>query len=110
MRSSQPFNRVGVLILIVLQASFGLGQAQSKSSQTEPVKKSQPAAGEAARVKEDQQDQAIKLEATLVMVPVIASDRDGRYIPDMRGEDFNLHEDGVKQEIVFFGTVNEPFH
>ena len=110
MRSSQLFNRAGVLILIVLQAGFGLGQAQSKSPQTEPVKKSQAAAAEPARAKEDQQDQAIKLEATLVMVPVIAGDRDGRYIPDMRREDFNLHEDGVKQEIVFFGTVNEPFH
>jgi len=110
MRSSQPFIRAGILILIVLEASFGLGQAQSKSSQTEPVKKSQSAAAEAARAKEDQQDQAIKLEATLVMVPVIASDRDGRYIPDMRREDFNLHEDGAKQEVVFFGTVNEPFH
>ena len=43
-------------------------------------------------------------------VPVIASDRDGRYIPDMRREDFTLDEDGTKQEVVFFATVNEPFH
>jgi Mg-chelatase subunit ChlD len=110
MRSAQPLNRVTAIALILLQASYSLGQAQRKPTQSEPVKKSQSAATEAARPKEDRQDQAIKLEATLVTVPVIASDRDGRYVPDMRREDFSILEDGVKQEIVFFATVDEPFH
>jgi len=110
MKSSQQSNRVAVVFLILLQATFGLGQVQKKSPQTEPVKKTQSVPNETASPKEDQQDQVIKLEATLVMVPIIASDRDGRYVPDMRREDFSLHEDGTKQEIVFFGTVDEPFH
>jgi len=114
MRSSNPSRnssgRVGVAALILILATICFGQAARRPPQSEPVKKTQPAAPEAPRNKEEQHDQAIKLEATLVTVPVIASDRDGRYIPDMRREDFTLHEDGVKQEIVFFGTVNEPFH
>ena len=114
MRSSNPSSsssgRVGAGALILILATLCFGQAARRPPQSEPVKKTQPAAPEAPRNKEEQHDQAIKLEATLVTVPVIASDRDGRYIPDMRREDFTLHEDGVKQEIVFFGTVNEPFH
>jgi len=58
----------------------------------------------------DQQDQPVRLGATLVTVPIIASDRDGRYITDMRREEFTISEDGAKQEIAFFATVNEPFH
>ncbi len=116
MRSSNPSSnssgRGGAAALILILATLCLGQAAGRPPQSEPVKKTQPAAPEAPRNKEEQHDhdQAIKLEATLVAVPVIASDRDGRYIPDMRREDFTLQEDGVKQEIVFFGTVNEPFH
>ena len=110
MRLSKPSRRVAAVALILILTTLCFGQASGRPPKSEPVKKTQPAASEAPRPNEDQHDQAIKLEATLVTVPVIASDRDGRYIPDMRREDFTLHEDGVKQEIVFFGTVNEPFH
>jgi Mg-chelatase subunit ChlD len=112
-RSSNPSHRAAAVALILILATLCFGQAARRPPQSEPVKKTQPAASETPRNKEeqhDERDQAIKLEATLVTVPVIASDRDGRYIPDMRREDFTLHEDGVKQEIVFFGTVNEPVH
>jgi VWFA-related protein len=44
-----------------------------------------------------------------VQVPVIVSDRGGRYITDLKVSDFALYEDGVKQEISFFGSVDEPF-
>jgi VWFA-related protein len=101
--------RATAVALIMILAASSLSQAARKP-QDEPAKKSQPAVPEALPVKAEQQDQAIKLEATLVTVPVVASDRDGRYIPDMRREDFIIQEDGVKQEIVFFATVSEPFH
>jgi Mg-chelatase subunit ChlD len=52
----------------------------------------------------------IKIDVDLVNVPVVASDRNDVYVYDLQKEDFTLLEDGVKQEIVFFGTVREPFH
>jgi len=116
MQLSEPSpnaSRVVAVALILILATFCFGQAARRPPQGEPAKKTQPATPEPQRnnpEQRDQQDQAIKLEATLVTVPVIASDRDGRYIPDMRREDLTLHEEGVRQEIVFFGTVNEPFH
>src|SRR6185369_12604684 len=58
----------------------------------------------------DRQDQPVRLGATLVTIPIVASDRDVRYITDMRREEFTLSEDGAKQEIAVFATVSEPFH
>jgi Ca-activated chloride channel family protein len=51
----------------------------------------------------------LKLETTLVQVPVITSDPGGRYIIDLKKKDFTVFEDGIKQEIEFFGSVDEPF-
>ena len=102
--------RVRAVALILILATSTFAHANRKATQTEPVKKTQSATPEAPRDKDEKQDQTVKLEATLVTVPVVASDRDGKYIPDMRREDFSLQEDGVNQEIVFFGTVSEPFH
>jgi Mg-chelatase subunit ChlD len=52
----------------------------------------------------------IKVNTDLVMVPVIATDLNGLYIPDLQAKEFSLEEDGTKQEIAFFGTVSAPFH
>jgi VWFA-related protein len=36
-------------------------------------------------------------------------DRDGRYVPNLRKEDFRLWEDGVEQNVAFFSSVDKPF-
>lgn len=51
----------------------------------------------------------LKTETDLVMVPVIATDRSGLYITDLKKDDFTITEDGVKHEVAFFGTVAKPF-
>ena len=58
----------------------------------------------------DRQDDSIKIDTNLVTVPVIASDRNDVYTPDLKQQDFSIFEDGVQQEIVFFATVKEPFN
>ncbi|HEY7545983.1 MAG TPA: VWA domain-containing protein [Blastocatellia bacterium] len=54
-------------------------------------------------------DPPIKLESTLVQVPVTVKNMRGAYAIDLHQKDFALYEDGVRQEIEFFKTVNEPF-
>ena len=44
----------------------------------------------------------IRVETTLVTLPVSVTDRNGRYIPDLIKEDFRLWEDGVEQQVAFF--------
>lgn len=51
----------------------------------------------------------VTIDTNLVTVPVIASSRTGGYIGDLQKGEFNLLEDGVAQEIAFFGTVRTPF-
>jgi VWFA-related protein len=55
------------------------------------------------------EDDSIKLGTTLVQVPVIVSDYGGRYITDLKEKDFLVYEDGIKQDISFFGSTEEPF-
>lgn len=47
---------------------------------------------------------------TLISLPVSVSDRDGRYIPGLRKDDFTIYQDGVKQNIAFFATYDEPLN
>jgi Ca-activated chloride channel family protein len=51
----------------------------------------------------------IKVNTTLVTLPVSVMDRDGRYIPNLRKEDFRLWEEGVEQDVAFFSSVDKPF-
>lgn len=60
---------------------------------------------------EKQQDiETVKIDTNLVTVPVIATDRDGVYITDLKQEEFSIVEDGVAQQISFFGKISLPFH
>jgi Ca-activated chloride channel family protein len=55
------------------------------------------------------EDDVVKLESTLVNMPLLVSDRSGRYIPQLSARDFALYEDGVQQTIASFGTEEVPF-
>jgi VWFA-related protein len=51
----------------------------------------------------------IKVNTTLVTLPVSVMDRDGRYIPNLKKEDFRLWEEGIEQNVAFFSSVDKPF-
>ena len=51
----------------------------------------------------------IRVNTTLVTLPVSVMDRDGRYVPNLRKEDFRLWEDSVEQDVAFFSSVDKPF-
>lgn len=65
--------------------------------------------GVSAQVDRSGEDDAIRLKSTLVQVPVVVSWPGGRYVADLQQKDFVVYEDGIKQEIEFFGSVEEPF-
>jgi Ca-activated chloride channel family protein len=56
-----------------------------------------------------QDDEVESVSTTLVTVPVRVSDRAGRFLTDLRREQFHVYEDGVEQEISFFETADHPF-
>lgn len=51
----------------------------------------------------------IRVSTTLVTIPVSVMDRDGRYVPNLRKEEFRIWEDGIEQEVAFFQSVDKPF-
>ncbi|MBV9240922.1 MAG: VWA domain-containing protein [Acidobacteria bacterium] len=53
-------------------------------------------------------DDTIKVDTRLVSVPVIVSDHDGRYVPNLQQSDFKVLQDGNEQQIAFFGAAEEP--
>ncbi|MGH9770045.1 MAG: VWA domain-containing protein [Blastocatellia bacterium] len=52
----------------------------------------------------------IKMDTSLVSIPVSVIDRDGKFVPFLKKRDFRLYEDGVEQAIESFRSVETPFH
>jgi Ca-activated chloride channel homolog len=51
----------------------------------------------------------IRIDTNLVTVPVSVLDRDGRFISDLRREQFNVFENGVEQKVAYFESTEKPF-
>lgn len=51
----------------------------------------------------------IRFDTALVTVPVTVLDRNGRYVPLLRRENFKIFENGVEQKIAYFATTDSPF-
>jgi VWFA-related protein len=111
--------------LVFVLASLSLAQAgrrssagdgkkneQSKPAETKPdAAKSSETDSQATETRDVEEDdgEAVKVETNLVTLPVVASDRGGRYVPDLKAEEFAVSEDGSEQKVSFFATVSEPF-
>jgi len=65
----------------------------------------------ASNIAQEKQTEApIKVHTTLVSVPVIVSDRNGRYLSGLKVSDFKLYQDKIEQPISVFDTVEEPLN
>ena len=51
----------------------------------------------------------VRVETTLISIPVSVMDRDGKYIPDLGKEDFRVWEDGTEQQVAYFASTEKPF-
>ena len=59
---------------------------------------------------EAEDEEPVRVETNLVTLTVVASDRPGRYVPDLKAEEFSVFEDGAEQKVAFFAAVSEPFN
>jgi Mg-chelatase subunit ChlD len=83
------------------------GQVQSGTQSTGTAGQAQP---KTAAPTPEEPVETLKIETDLVTVPVVVTDRNGVYIPDLVKNDFSISEDGVQQQISFFATITVPFH
>ncbi len=93
--AKQFFSLIMVLILTFSIVSLPAAQEKAPGKST---------------TRQDPQEDTIRIDTNLVTIPVIVSDRSDIYVPDMRQGEFEIFEDGVRQEISFFATTKEPFH
>lgn len=49
-----------------------------------------------------QDDDVVKVKSNLVNIDVLVKDKKGKYVPDLKAEDFAIFENGVQQKIEFF--------
>jgi Ca-activated chloride channel homolog len=46
---------------------------------------------------------------TLITIPTIVMDRNGRYIANLHKEDFQVFDNGVEQKVAYFAAIEKPF-
>jgi VWFA-related protein len=51
----------------------------------------------------------VRVNTSLVTVPVSVLDRQGRFIPDLQREDFRVFENGVEQSVAYWEPADKPF-
>src|ERR1043165_4406199 len=107
MLSSRRAVPIFLVLAIALTAAFAQTRpASQKPNPPKPAPTQQP-----ETLPEEPQDiETLKTDTDLVTVPLIANDSNGTYVTDLRQEEFSILEDGVQQQIAFFGKVAAPFH
>ena len=51
----------------------------------------------------------LRVNTSLVTVPVSVMDRNGKYVPNLQRRDFHVFDNGVEQRVAYFATVDQPF-
>jgi Ca-activated chloride channel family protein len=105
-----------LVLIAYLLAAFCFSSVYAQSSRKPPVLQSgaratsqpdQPSAD--APPAEVDEGGVLRVSTNLITVPAIVMDRNGRYIPNLRKEDFRLFDDGVEQELSYFASIEKPF-
>jgi VWFA-related protein len=75
----------------------------------EPPSMTTPAPAADPTPEEVDENDIVRVDTMLVTVPVSVLDRQGRFIPGLKSEDFTLLENGEQQSIAYFETAEKPF-
>lgn len=80
-------------IIVLILSTFSPSVLAQNSSSPSPI------SGES---------EVIRVETRLVTLPVSVRDRAGKYLGDLRREDFQIFEEGVEQRIAHFEPLEQP--
>src|SRR4029077_2373600 len=77
------------------------------SPSSQAIQSSDPAAPTGPE--EVSEGDVIRVNTSLVSVPVSVLDRQGRFVPNLKREDFTVFENGVEQSLAYFEPAEMPF-
>jgi VWFA-related protein len=92
------------IVLILCASVIELKAQATRSRHTEPTKETQSIPPEPQTI------DVIKVDSNLVSVPVIVSDRQGRYIPNLSVDKFTLFDNDAAQKIADFDAAEQPLN
>lgn len=110
-----------LFIFLVLPLNLHAQSGRKQVTKPEPAKTPSPSAAPAtasdSSINESKinpegetvEGDVIRTDTALVTVPVTVLDRNGRYVPQLRREQFRITENGVEQKIAYFATTDSPF-
>lgn len=75
-----------------------------------PARTSNSSSNTSTAASDPNAEEILKIDTTLVTIPVTVIDRNGKFIPYLTRCDFHLYEDNVMQEVAEFSAVETPFN
>lgn len=110
--TAESQDETGPPTLIGSETTRAIGPPKLRNLGAAPEASSEPAAtGPAAEPTPEEVDEGdvVRVDTTLVTVPVSVLDRQGRFIPNLKREEFTLFENGEEQSIAYFEPAEKPF-
>jgi Ca-activated chloride channel homolog len=123
---SNLFARCFVASLLVVGFVWALSSSSSAQSGRKPAPSSSQNEGRSPKDAEKERSSnrpladntpvtvdetgTIKMDTSLVTIPVSVIDRDGKFVPFLKKRDFRIYEDGVEQDIESLTSIETPFH
>jgi VWFA-related protein len=103
MQATGSKRRTKVSLAVAIVASVVALSAQAPSDKpTAPPQSQKPQQQETAQQQQPQQPTVIRRAFDIITTDVIVRDNKGQFIADLKKDDFELYEDGVKQDIQSF--------
>ncbi|MCI0664061.1 MAG: VWA domain-containing protein, partial [Acidobacteria bacterium] len=95
---------------ILLWQSAVLAQSDTRKPPDPQVDAASAPTTQQTTQKKPTEEVALKLNTALVNVPVIVTDRVGKYIPNLTSNYFEIFEENVRQNIDAFSSIEVPFN
>lgn len=108
----RTFSIIALVIAVCAAASRAQAQRQPpvlRGSNSRPVTTATNDDEKNSQPQEVAEGGVVKVSTSLITVPAIVMDRNGRYIGNLRKEDFKIYEDGTEQNVAYFAPVEKPF-
>jgi Ca-activated chloride channel family protein len=100
---------VVLLYMVTFTEQITLAQERARRVGNSPAPAPTGQMGVPQQGQEVGESEVVRVNTTLVTVPISITDRNGRYIPNLQKEDFYIYEDDVEQTVAYFATVEKPF-
>lgn len=82
---------------------------KNKKKSESPINNQVPDSTQDSAPTADGDEEVLKVETNLVTVPVSVYERSGLYVSSLRRSNFKIYENGVEQEVAYFGSSDKPF-